>query len=83
MTSTENRILDKRQIQQKISRIAYEIYENNYLEKTIYIAGIIFFYIKTNGLFGLTLTLLIAIITLPVFIKEILIIRRCQAGSDR
>jgi pyrimidine operon attenuation protein/uracil phosphoribosyltransferase len=40
MTSTENRILDKRQIQQKISRIAYEIYENNYLEKTIYIAGI-------------------------------------------
>ena len=40
MTSTDNRILDKRQVQQKISRIAYEIYENNYLEKIIYIAGI-------------------------------------------
>ncbi|MCK5370899.1 MAG: phosphoribosyltransferase, partial [Cyclobacteriaceae bacterium] len=40
MTSTENRILTKQQIQHKISRIAYEIYENNYLEKKIYIAGI-------------------------------------------
>lgn len=40
MTSVENQILDKRQIKQKISRIAYEIYENNYLEKKLYIAGI-------------------------------------------
>ena len=40
MTSSENRILNKQQIQQKISRIAYEIYENNYLEKKIYVAGI-------------------------------------------
>lgn len=40
MATKKNRILDKRQIQQKISRIAYEIYENNYLEKEIYIAGI-------------------------------------------
>ena len=40
MTSTENRILNKQQIQQKISRIAYEIYENNYLEKNLYVAGI-------------------------------------------
>ena len=40
MTSTENLILDKQQIQHKISRIAYEIYENNYLEKKLYVAGI-------------------------------------------
>ena len=40
MTSAENLILNKQQIQQKISRIAYEIYENNYLEKKIYVAGI-------------------------------------------
>ena len=40
MTSTENRILNKQQIHQKISRITYEIYENNYLEKKIYVAGI-------------------------------------------
>lgn len=40
MISAENRILSKQQIQQKISRIAYEIYENNYLEKKLYVAGI-------------------------------------------
>jgi len=40
MTSIENLILNKQQIEQKISRIAYEIYENNYLEKKLYIAGI-------------------------------------------
>ena len=40
MTSAENRILTKQQIQHKISRIAYEIYENNYLEKKLYVAGI-------------------------------------------
>lgn len=39
-TTAENRILSKQQIQQKISRIAFEIYENNYLEKKIYVAGI-------------------------------------------
>jgi pyrimidine operon attenuation protein/uracil phosphoribosyltransferase len=39
-TTTENRILTKQEIQRKISRIAYEIYENNYLEKKIYLAGI-------------------------------------------
>ena len=40
MTSAENLILNKQQIQQKISRMAYEIYENNYLEKKLYVAGI-------------------------------------------
>lgn len=40
MSSEENQILSKQQIQQKISRIAYEIYENNYLEKKLYVAGI-------------------------------------------
>ena len=39
-TTTENLILNKQQIEQKISRIAYEIYENNYLEKKLFIAGI-------------------------------------------
>lgn len=33
-------IADSKQIQQKINRIAYEIYENNYNEKEIIIAGI-------------------------------------------
>ena len=33
-------ILNSKQIQQKINRIAYEIYENNYDEKAIIIAGI-------------------------------------------
>lgn len=33
-------IADSKQIQQKINRIAYEIYENNYSEKNIIIAGI-------------------------------------------
>ena len=33
-------ILNSKQIQQKINRIAYEIYENNYDEKDIIIAGI-------------------------------------------
>ncbi len=33
-------ILNSKQIQQKINRIAYEIYENNYDEKEIIIAGI-------------------------------------------
>ena len=40
MTSTENQILGEKQIKQKISRIAYEIYENNYLESKLFIAGI-------------------------------------------
>lgn len=33
-------ILNSKQIQQKINRIAYEIYENNYKEKEIIVAGI-------------------------------------------
>jgi pyrimidine operon attenuation protein / uracil phosphoribosyltransferase len=33
-------ILNSKQIEQKINRIAYEIYENNYEEKDIVIAGI-------------------------------------------
>ncbi len=33
-------ILNSKQIQQKINRIAYELYENNYAEKEIIIAGI-------------------------------------------
>ncbi|MCC5928933.1 MAG: phosphoribosyltransferase [Cyclobacteriaceae bacterium] len=40
MTSTDNQILNKKQVLQKISRIAYEIYENHYLEKKIYLAGV-------------------------------------------
>lgn len=37
---TKTLILNSKQIQQKINRIAYEIYENNYDEKEIIIAGI-------------------------------------------
>jgi pyrimidine operon attenuation protein/uracil phosphoribosyltransferase len=40
MTVKDNLILNEKQIQQKISRIAYEIYENNYKEKKLVIAGI-------------------------------------------
>lgn len=35
-----NQVLNKAQIGQKIKRIAYEIYENNYEEKALVIAGI-------------------------------------------
>ena len=37
---TKTLILNSKQIEQKINRIAYEIYENNYGEKEIIIAGI-------------------------------------------
>ena len=40
MTSTKTLILNANQIQQKIDRIAYQIYENNFEEKEIIIAGI-------------------------------------------
>ncbi|MGF1637534.1 MAG: phosphoribosyltransferase family protein [Cyclobacteriaceae bacterium] len=40
MTATDNQILNKKQVIQKISRIAYEIYENHYLEKRIILAGV-------------------------------------------
>ncbi len=35
-----NRILDRPQIQQKIKRIAFELYENNFEEKSLLLAGI-------------------------------------------
>lgn len=37
---SRTQILNSKQIQQKINRIAYEIYENNYGEKEIIVAGI-------------------------------------------
>ncbi len=40
MAKEENLILNKEQIQQKIRRIAYEIYENNYQEKKLFVAGL-------------------------------------------
>lgn len=40
MTQIENIILDQKQIDHKIKRIAYQIYENNVSEKEIVIAGI-------------------------------------------
>jgi len=40
-TNTENLVLTDVQIRQKIRRIAYEIYENNYSEKELILAGII------------------------------------------
>lgn len=38
--SHTNQVLDKAQISQKIKRIAYEIYENNYEEEVLVIAGV-------------------------------------------
>ena len=40
MTQIENIILDQKQIDHKIKRIAYQIYENNVSEKEVVIAGI-------------------------------------------
>jgi pyrimidine operon attenuation protein/uracil phosphoribosyltransferase len=40
MVETKSLILDAGQVKQKIKRIAYEIYENNFKEKSIVIAGI-------------------------------------------
>ena len=40
MTQIENIILDQKQIDHKIKRIAYQIYENNISEKEVVIAGI-------------------------------------------
>lgn len=40
MTKESNLILSKNEIFQKLKRIAYEIYENNYLEKKLVVAGI-------------------------------------------
>jgi pyrimidine operon attenuation protein/uracil phosphoribosyltransferase len=40
MTLDKNLILDSAQIRQKIKRMAYEIYEHNFEEKSIVVAGI-------------------------------------------
>ena len=40
MTSTNNIILNNTEIEQKIRRIAYQIYESNHTEKEVIIAGI-------------------------------------------
>lgn len=40
MVSEKSQILDAAQVKQKIRRMAYEIYEHNFNEKTIVIAGI-------------------------------------------
>ena len=39
MTETKNLILEDGQVRQKIRRMAYEIFENNFDEKVIVIAG--------------------------------------------
>ncbi|MEJ2005218.1 MAG: phosphoribosyltransferase family protein [Cyclobacteriaceae bacterium] len=41
MSTDENLVLNDVQIRQKIRRIAYEIYENNYDEKELIVAGIV------------------------------------------
>jgi pyrimidine operon attenuation protein / uracil phosphoribosyltransferase len=40
MSSVKTLVLNSKQIEQKINRIAYEVYENNYTEKEVIIAGI-------------------------------------------
>ncbi len=40
MVAEKSLILDERQVQQKIRRMAFEIYEHNFKEKNIVIAGI-------------------------------------------
>ena len=40
MTASKTQVLTAKQIDQRIDRLAYEIYENNYQEKSIILAGI-------------------------------------------
>ncbi|HNC30547.1 MAG TPA: phosphoribosyltransferase, partial [Cyclobacteriaceae bacterium] len=40
MVADKNLILDAAQVKQKIRRMAFEIYENNFKEKSLVIAGI-------------------------------------------
>ena len=40
MVGEKNLILDASQVKQKIRRMAYEIYEHNFKEKSIVVAGI-------------------------------------------
>lgn len=40
MTTMKNLVLEDAQVRQKIRRMAYEIFENNFAEKTIVLAGI-------------------------------------------
>lgn len=40
MTSTKSLVLNDTQVRQKIRRMAYEVYENNFSEKSIILAGI-------------------------------------------
>ncbi|MDZ4715323.1 MAG: phosphoribosyltransferase family protein [Cytophagales bacterium] len=40
MTTTRSLVLDHAQVQQKIRRMAFEVYENNFSEKSIVLAGI-------------------------------------------
>ena len=41
MPNSKTLILTARQVQQRIDRIAYQIYENNYLDKEVVVAGIV------------------------------------------
>jgi pyrimidine operon attenuation protein / uracil phosphoribosyltransferase len=40
MDTTKNLIMDTRQVNQRVDRIAYQIYEDNYTEKEVIIVGI-------------------------------------------
>src|SRR5213075_3184702 len=40
MNKTKTQVLDKKQITQKINRIAWQVYEDNFSEKEIIVAGI-------------------------------------------
>jgi len=41
MAKKGTRVLDPDQVQQKVKRMAFEVYENNFKEKKIFIAGIV------------------------------------------
>lgn len=48
----------------------------------IFIVGIIVFYINTGGVLGLLAAIFIAVITLPGFFEEIVIIKRCKIEEN-
>ena len=72
-------VLDSKQIQQKINRIAYEIYENNYHEKEIILAGI-----ASNGYFlaKRIMEVLKKITPLKVTLIEITINKKLPLASE-
>ena len=62
-----------------VAKRAFAIF---YTVIVVFIIGIILFYISTEGHLGIILTIFIATLTLPGFLEEIVIIKRCQTEHN-